>query len=1271
MSLSGGITLSTNKNTATIKMAANDTAQTVLDYELSISKFSYHKKMYQPTKIVAEINIVPSTGKSNDYQEIGRKALEDKFKHAQVTLTEGTFSIGDDFYVHEVLPHYGKDSMSVTLKIYSLDKLLTVEGSCRTFVAKKLGADILATEITKYIKPWTSNSNTKEAMTYSADGMQILKYEKDKEHIFPYLVQYNESFYDLLARTTNRWGEFLYYEGGKLNIGYDATAEPIEVKKKDIEDISFGGLNDKSLILTTDGSYDYEADNSSLAGEPIQKSPYYVRGQMVDFGGVPDKWVMKQFPGIFMNDKNLPTLMTNLLFDNWYYLCMKEGRTAKRNADHDERYFKDRYGAPEQYDDKYTFHRDYDETEKVTASAFQEFTELNTKFTGEKYKEIVEKELTSGRNAIYINYGTTNPHLRLGSIITFGGKKYQYIVVDISGSYDANQNLVFKVVATAKDKDKDERFYPAVIPSGHVRFAHPQVATITDAKDSTRRNRVRVMFSWEAIVYDKKGEITEDNKKLSSPWLTFASSQQGHPMAGKHYEGDHVMVGFQEGNVERPYVIGGLAEEDCRHLNIDSILTSRGMHKLILSDGTGAGMQAFLGGAVSPLSKTFMNFAPGVIPFLKWDKTKYFEGGFELSDYYGIYRITGTTDGRNVTIASNWGDVKINSFTGINISSPNGDVNISGKNVTIEAGNNLTLESGTNIDYKLWKSKESTKSTAAQFLTDTSPQVDKRLAEVGHPLDLSIVRSAVEIFFRPVEGSLTVKSNRFLKLEAGNSCCHLPTKAYSVETQKQLQDEAGMKTGLTTIAYSQDLPILFDVLRNISLRYMQMFRLECEQGVYLLSQIDLIINELKNYANNPNYPVCITYEKLKDKLWSQTEDVNWTERDYFFGNDLELHQNVAWEAHTWDLVQDGPILPNLPPTGPKYLTHKFISPHLLIKDFISVRTSVWGPISTTKEILRDKLTDLNEEDLDDPKKLSEAIDEMWYDAINQQEEKDREQQKQIVLNIIKNLIKESKESIHNTYKYSYTECIEILLKRKNLQEKYIKTFNKIRKLIFKLTHYQPSVLKKLVKQEYSKRAQKAIPETYMQMILSAISREKCPKAACYDIPEKFKDFRHHHSESGDALNETIYLQRLSAMNLLDALGFTDDVRDVIDVSGEKPPKPQADKMDAGDGKNIMNENCWQLYVWSLQALPPVSKDMIDSSQKADPSFLKAQLDKIDFLKGAKEIKNWGEGKDGQILFGSGKDTYALNDCKFEKVYNPILRQSIRDIKDILLEISSD
>ena len=51
----------------------------------------------------------------------------------------------------------------------------------------------------------------------------------DTEFIQPYLVQYNESFYDFLVRTANRCGEFLYFEDGQLILGLpDSKAVTID-----------------------------------------------------------------------------------------------------------------------------------------------------------------------------------------------------------------------------------------------------------------------------------------------------------------------------------------------------------------------------------------------------------------------------------------------------------------------------------------------------------------------------------------------------------------------------------------------------------------------------------------------------------------------------------------------------------------------------------------------------------------------------------------------------------------------------------------------------------------------------------------------------------------------------------------------------------------------------------------------------------------------------------------------------------------------------------
>ena len=53
----------------------------------------------------------------------------------------------------------------------------------------------------------------------------FLHYCQGIEFIQPYLVQYNESFFDFLVRVSNRCGEFLYYEDGCFNIGLNIETD--------------------------------------------------------------------------------------------------------------------------------------------------------------------------------------------------------------------------------------------------------------------------------------------------------------------------------------------------------------------------------------------------------------------------------------------------------------------------------------------------------------------------------------------------------------------------------------------------------------------------------------------------------------------------------------------------------------------------------------------------------------------------------------------------------------------------------------------------------------------------------------------------------------------------------------------------------------------------------------------------------------------------------------------------------------------------------------
>ena len=875
-------------------VTGTDSAQ-VGSYLYSLVKLSMNKQMYQPTKIVADISINKTEG--TKWAPIKRTDIVEMFRFCKVTLRGDDDVIGDDYYVHEVIPEYKPDGMVMRLHIFSLDKLLTLKQTSRSFVGKKLLGDILSKELPKYLLPYNKGKSMDfktEDRIKTVHQLVYLNADKaEKEHIFPYLVQYNESFYDMLARTTNRWGEFMYYEDGNLQIGYDADSEVKTVQK--FYKIAYS-CEDASLDLLgniKDGNYEAEAAyDKSIYDAPVPKSPLFVRGELGKFNGYGDKYAMKKIASFFNTDQNVISWGINTLVDDGVSVLQAMSSTKLLNNEVNKKYFpeKDKIGTAEQYG-TYKFTLYDDETE--SKDGFNEFTEITSKYADKndiynanRYSKILELEQEAGNNMIFIDFDTTWPGLKLGQIIEVDGERF--IVVNITASYSDNV-LTFKVKASgAHVSEVDGKtiydFYPAMIPSGHVRYSGPQLAIIKDADDPTFSHRVRVVFPWQ-------GEADKADKKDATPWITFATKGDGKTTTGKHNAGDEVMVGFVDGNVERPYVMGALQTKVAYDQNLNVDFDTPGGHHMRLTDGTGAGLAKFVTSALSPIAETFFNFVPAPIAGkLFSDKSafsgnKYFEGGFSLSDYYGIYKISGSTDKRNISISSPWGDVKLDAFTGITISAPNGDVKIKGKNVTIEAGNNLTLESGTNIGWKLGNDKKFGDFSAASLGLTVAAAIASKVAEKIKPIDLKIVRSVVEVVMRPVEGALTVKSNRFLKLEAGKTSCEYPTDAYSMKIRKrmyddkeqELKDSAGNATdGVVELIKKTDklVPAMAD-------KWVKLYN-DC---VPKKEAFEALIPSLDLWRNDSTKPSCKTYMKLKDTFWA-AGDKNVTEADLGFDDNV-------------------------------------------------------------------------------------------------------------------------------------------------------------------------------------------------------------------------------------------------------------------------------------------------------------------------------------------------------------------------------------------------
>ena len=1213
-------------------------------YKFSLLKAEYQKKMYQPTDITAIIGITATNNEK--WVSIPKATLESLFKNKQVELYDVTVNgtnntvtqngtVGTDFYVQDVRLCYKGSSTIATLKIFSLDKLMTLEKACRTFVSKKLGDDML-----KCIKQedgsWKGllpnipyDSKNKISSDYT--NMKILAYKKtfnvlkpnktdeyeDKEvtteHIFPYLVQYNESLYDVLARTCNRWGEFMYYENGKLNVGYTTEGKAV-ITHSDVNpgtdiftDITYINLDEKGL---GDG-YDCIANtDSNISDNKLSKDPN-------DLGFAVDKFFMKEIAAFFKNDKNIPTHVGNRLFENAYDLATSAISMAHDNSEFNDKYFTDtlRNAAVEKFNGN---HSNYDSCNLFTELPLEKDEVFD--YSNSKYSEILNKEVDAAKDCVCIDFDTNYPGLKLGQVIEVYSKLYIVVQIDCKPHYpqilkndlyvienNENPELVYQVIATPMDND-DNLFYPTILSSGHIRYCDPQMATVSDAEDPSDSGRVRVLFSWqegtvksykkkiedkikdkkklednlsneedeakkttlksqikacETEIKNLKDEFAEWKAQVATPWLQFTSNAGGKKgLMGKHYEDDKVFVGFVGGNVERPYVLGAIS----KGAGADIHCTTPGGHVLKIEDDE-SGLTKFITGMFLPGWGTLSDFVPqmGEFDHSSIENSPALGGGFTLSDKYGIYKISGSTDEREVNVASPWGEVKINAFTGITISAPNGDIAIKGKNIKIEAGNNLELISGTNIKNKILGGD------GKGFFVDIAVAVAKKLAEKAlNVIDLSIIRSTMEIIFRPAEGQLRIKSNRFLMLDAGKGDCVYPQNAYSSaddyndyikeQSKKYSKDGLRLSSGVVEmISRVQTLGKLVDE------RYRTAYN-NCINKLKGFNDAVLAAKELaKEYATKPDEAICKTYAELKADMWADPNTApNFDETKIGFKANYSTTDKAS-VMQSMALTYGRTVM--------MYPSTKMPAEAVLKQDVLNGRKKYVANIVKAANELRQaiidflKFTELEEKDI---KALTHAY-------------KDRKMPKEFM------------ESLVNAFK------------KRNLGDTY---------------YYQPMT-----------HASKTGLDN-----LGAELTETMTKA------------------------HKLVLMRKAAILVLEGMGFKDEWREKIDdptwvapvpaVAGAVAPKVL--KVPRKFNEADLDDTYWPTYIASLVTVPVLKPDEWKVTKELGKMVdaAKDNLKDALFWKIASENEAWNNDNNGTILFSNDAKVYNLKDTTIDVVPSP-------------------
>lgn len=289
----------------------------------------------------------------------------------------------------------------------------------------------------------------------------------------------------------------------------------------------------------------------------------------------------------------------------------------------------------------------------------------------------------------------------------------------------------------------------------------------------------------EEIKKALKEKSIDGECKDSTPWIRMTS-----PMAGnlnKFYmtptTKTEVLVGFENGNLERPYVIGQLFNKTNGGGKDYSIIGKNEEGMVISDENVGWDDIANMVGA--PFIKTITSSVPSLFTGKGIEiKGKMPMGGkIQFKDKYGFYDVSMSSKDRRVSIKSALGDISLSAFTGISISAPNGDVKINGKNVIITAGDKVQIKSGTNKDIM--------DSTSRDFAGFLGKLVSKLAISAGtsligkKALDLSLIRSFWEVTFRPLNGTTQIKSGRHLLLEAGGGNAEIPIDAIKVKDPKK------------------------------------------------------------------------------------------------------------------------------------------------------------------------------------------------------------------------------------------------------------------------------------------------------------------------------------------------------------------------------------------------------------------------------------------------------------------------------------------------------
>ena len=845
------------------------------DMYMTLYGVKFRRRIYDAGLIQAELMIQTEA-------DIDVKTLRGLFMFCPASLAVQGKYIATNYFVNNVSPQYEFSSDNTYSYIYVKLDIVSNDTAFKysRFSKAHLGEKFISTTVAKMAK--ALGVSMRELDDSVLQNLAYTYNNESVEYIQPYIVQYNECFYDFMKRIANRCGEAFYFEDGRLCFGLPKDGKTINVAgaKRIVFKHAAHGPYTYDLAPVSDYARDslkeyrkyekdsktywtYEPEDGKIMTDPIEKSGGYpsdafTSGKYVYNSEIASEdHYMLLFKGKFARDNSTDLWIGDLdaRIVGWISLVLNSTSLLDALSKF----------AVNEIDAAFKLIKKCDATTDAGNKALKEaaidsnndYAVLFSKVDDDKdhwvtlkyYQDIREFEELQSRRMIYVDMGERYCDVKLGDKITIpNNDDVTYVVVDIemsSGvpwkrSYDdfsdepapsgGAQSQRFYAIPIASDG----KFYPPVISDKPFRSSGPQPAFIIDAGDFAGQGRVRIRYPWQGSTEDEskavndaesamssakselekyatvkeakdgtvtieKNEDADETKfntakttymdkradwvdakfdlviaEAASPWIRMAvpMATDGGGMYFQPAKGDEVMVDYENGNIDRPFVVGTLYSKNTPAPSRGKrVIVSPNGHTIKMDDPTDANLSTQ---SLFPALKFLGNFGVGFKGLE--GKAQAALGGIELTDKPGLYSIKMSSHDRQIKIASPLGEVKVDALTGISINAPNGDISIVGKNIDISAYNRLSLTSGRNI-------KQGGMGSFFSCVADGKAW-GAAVAKTGMGLllkffDLSLIRTFIEIFVRPIDGTMKIKSFRYVQMEAGQGSTADEPTAYA------------------------------------------------------------------------------------------------------------------------------------------------------------------------------------------------------------------------------------------------------------------------------------------------------------------------------------------------------------------------------------------------------------------------------------------------------------------------------------------------------------